>query len=233
MMPAIRQWDISSSNRVDMFLCNSREVARRIRKVYRREAKVVHPPIDTDFFTPSDPDEGTKKGAELGERYLVLSRLVPYKRVDLAVKACTKTSRPLDVIGTGSEMKYLKSIAGPAVRFRGFLSDEEIRDSYRSCRAMLFPGFEDFGMTPLEAQACGRPVLAYGKGGALETVNDGTTGKFFGTQTTESLIEAIESFEDSEWDTGAIRKHAEGFSRDNHKNRILDEIESGYTEFIK
>lgn len=233
MMPKIRQWDVSAANRVDLFLCNSYEVARRIRKVYRREAIVVPPPIETEHFTPENPEEGIKKGTELGDRYLVLTRLVPYKRVDLAVKACTKASKPLDVVGSGPELKNLRSIAGPTVRFRGFLSDDEILESYRSCRAMLFPGFEDFGMTPLEAQSCGRPVLAYGKGGALETVKDGLSGLFFQEQTTEAVLAAMEEFEERDWDPKKIRIHAEGFSRKNHLKRLIEAISAGYTEFMK
>jgi glycosyltransferase involved in cell wall biosynthesis len=233
MMPGIRQWDLSTANRVDLFLCNSREVARRIRKVYRREALVVHPPIETGFFTPADPEEQSVKGSEMGERYLVLTRLVPYKRVDLAVKACTKASKPLDVIGTGPELKKLKAIAGKTVRFRGFLNDDEIRESYRSCRAMLFPGFEDFGMTPLEAQACGRPVLAFGKGGALETIKDGRTGLFFSEQTVEALQASMEDFESRAWNPKLIRRHAETFSRSAHIEKLLHAISTGYTDFIK
>ena len=232
MMPKIRQWDASTANRVDLFLCNSNEVARRIKKVYKRDAVVIHPPIETGFFTPLNPNEENKKGTELGERYLVLTRLVPYKRVDLAVKACTKASKPLDIIGSGPELKNLQAIAGPTVRFRGFLSDHEIRESYRSCRAMLFPGFEDFGMTPLETQSCGRPVLAYGKGGALETIIEGKTGLFFKEQTTEALLEAMEAFEQQNWDPKEIRRHAETFGRSTHIKNITDVISTGYTEFM-
>lgn len=233
MMPKIRLWDLSTANRVDLFLCNSHEVARRIKKVYKRDATVIHPPIETEFFTPADPKKGITKGADLGERYLILTRLIPYKRVDLAVKACTKASKPLDVVGSGSELKYLRSIAGPTIRFRGFLSEEEIRESYRGCKAMLFPGFEDFGMTPLETQACGRPVLAYGKGGALETVKEGVSGLFFQEQTTEAVLAAMEDFEGRDWDPRQIRLHAEGFSRKNHLNSLTEAISAGYTEFMK
>ncbi|RKX97619.1 MAG: glycosyltransferase family 4 protein, partial [Spirochaetes bacterium] len=126
----------------------------------------------------------------------------------------------------------LQAIAGPTVRFRGFLSDHEIRESYRSCRAMLFPGFEDFGMTPLETQSCGRPVLAYGKGGALETIIEGKTGLFFKEQTTEALLEAMEAFEQQNWDPKEIRRHAETFGRSTHIKNITDVISTGYTEFM-
>ena len=233
MMPAIRQWDVLAANRVDMFLCNSHEVSRRIKKIYKRDATVIHPPIETGFFTPQDKEEEVKAGSDLGERYLVLTRLIPYKRVDLAVKACTKASKPLDIIGSGPELKYLRSIAGPTIRFLGFLSDDEILKRYRNSRAMLFPGFEDFGMTPLETQACGRPVIAYGKGGALETIKDGITGLFFNEQTPEALVEAMEVFEKQKWDPKVIRRHAEAFGRANHIKQLISAIADGYTNFIK
>ena len=232
MMSGIRQWDLASASRVDLFLCNGREVARRIRKVYRRDAVVIHPPIETVFFTPSEQDNTVRSGAELGEAYLTVGRLIPYKRVDLAVQACTAAGKRLDVIGDGPEMNRLRSTAGPTVRFLGFLPDDEIREAYRSCRAFLFPGLEDFGMTPLEAQACGRPVLAYGRGGALETVKDGETGIFLEEQTLESLLQSMEEFESRSWNPALIRKHAEGFSRDGHKERILSTLKRGWTDFF-
>ena len=240
MMPGIRQWDSASANRVDMFLCNSREVARRIRKTYRREAQVIHPPVETDFFTPGrtsnagdadNSDEAVQSGADLGEAYLTVGRLIPYKRIDLAVKACTAAKRRLDVIGDGPETGRLRSIAGPGVRFLGFREDAEIREAYRRCRAFLFPGFEDFGITPLEAQACGRPVLAYGKGGALETVTDGRTGLFFQNQTPEALIQSMEEFETRQWNPALIRKHAQTFDRDIHRRKILAALQQGWKEF--
>lgn len=245
MMPGIRQWDSASANRVDMFLCNSREVARRIRKTYRREAEVIHPPVETGFFTPGgqgnagDADnqgnsgEAAQSGADLGEAYLTVGRLIPYKRIDLAVKACTAAERRLDVIGDGPETGRLRSIAGPGVRFLGFREDAEIREAYRRCRAFLFPGFEDFGITPLEAQACGRPVLAYGKGGALETVQDGKSGLFFPHRTPESLLRCIEDFEARQWNPAAIRRNAEHFNRDTHKQKILTALMRGWREFSR
>ena len=236
MMPRLRQWDALSAQRVDVFLANSAEVAKRIRKTYRREAAVLHPPIDIAYFTPAGgPDKapakagGTVRGDQLGEAYLVMSRLVAYKRVDLAVRTCTRMNRELLVIGSGPEMKKLRAIAGPTVRFLGYRDDDAVREAYRGCRAFLFPGFEDFGMTPLECQACGRPVIAYGRGGALETVVDGFTGTFFPEQTEESLAGAIERFEAATWDPAAMRRHAEGFSEERHLQGLVDAIGRGLT----
>lgn len=232
LMSAIRQWDVASANRVDTFICNSREVARRIRKVYRRNAIVVHPPIATHLFTPADEEDIMKRGAGLGESYLTVGRLIPYKRIDLAVKACTETNRRLDIIGTGPELNRLKAMAGPSIRFLGFCSDETILEAYRNCRAFLFPGLEDFGMTPLEAQSCGRPVLAFGRGGALETIREGTTGLFFSEQRPSALIEAMEKFEAKDWNPTQIRKHAEEFNEERHKNQLLETLERGWNEFF-
>lgn len=229
-MPQIRLWDQATANRVDCFLCNSREVARRIKKTYRRKATVIHPPIESSFFTPA-ADQSETQGMDLGEAYLCVGRLIPYKRIDLAVSACTRSMRRLDVIGDGPEMKRLKSMAGPTVRFLGFRSDEEIRDAYRHCRALLFPALEDFGMVPLETQACGRPVIAYGKGGALETVLHGRTGLLFDDQTSDEIINSMEELEKMQWHPSEIRKYAEGFSRDIHKNRILSALKEGWTNF--
>lgn len=204
ILPKIRQWDVLSSYRVDQFIANSSIVQKRINKIYRRNSEVVFPPVNTDYFTPNE------KNAE--DFYLVLSRFVPYKRIDLAIKACNELKKNLVIIGTGSQEKYLKSIAGSTVTFTGRLDDEETRDYYRRCKAFLFPGYEDFGITPVEAQACGRPVIAYGRGGALDTVIDEKTGVFFSEQTLESLCEGIAKFEELDFNSEKIRKHAENFS---------------------
>ena len=229
-MPRIRAWDQASANRVDCFLCNSREVARRIWKVYRRKAQVIHPPIETDFFTP-DSTQSESRGSELGEAYLVFGRLISYKRIDLAIEACNRLNRPLDIIGSGPELSRLKSMAGPTVRFHGFLPDKEIRNTYRRCRALLFPGLEDFGMIPLEVQSCGRPVIAYGCGGALETVVQGKSGLLFSHQSVDSLIKAIEEFESMPWIPMLMRENAEKFSRNKHKELILKALKGGWGKF--
>lgn len=216
MMNYMKIWDVISANRVDYFIANSKNVANRIWKHYRRKATVIHPPIDTDFFTPGDED---------GDFYLCVSRLVKYKRIDLAVKACNQMQLPLIVIGQGAEYERLKSIAGKTVQILGRQSDDVIRAHYRRCKAFIFPGEEDFGMTSLEVQACGKPVIAYKKGGALETVIDEKTGVFFEEQTVESLVKGIKRLEMISIDKNECRKNAEKFSYKNFIDQMRIEIE--------
>ena len=200
---ALRQWDVGAARQPDHFIANSKVVAGRIQKAYGRTAEVIHPPIDVDHFQPSD---------QVDDYYMLLSRMVPYKRLDLAVEACTRLKRKLVVVGTGPQRKYLESIAGPSVHFAGRVSDAEAVRLASRCRALLFPGEEDFGMAPLEVAAAGRPTIAYRAGGATETILEGSTGLFFDQQTPESLMEAIERFETQEWAPTDIRRHAEAFS---------------------
>lgn len=216
IMNYIRIWDVIASNRVDYFIANSKNVANRIWKHYRREATVIYPPIDTDYFTPGD---------EKGDFYLCVSRLVKYKRIDLAIQACNELKAPLVIIGQGAEEEYLKKLSGPTVQLLGRQSNEVIREYYRKCKAFIFPGEEDFGMTPLEVQACGRPVVAYGKGGALETVIGGETGVFFQEQTVESLIDGIKRLASIEIKSDVCRKNAEQFSIQIFKEKLHKEIE--------
>ncbi len=216
LLPKIRQWDALSGLRVDYFMANSTITGKRINKIYRRESRVVFPPVNTDFFTP-----GTDEPEDF---FLVLSRFVPYKRIDLAIKACNTLKKKLVIIGDGSQRKELKAIAGRTVIFTGRLGDEETRSYYRRCSAFLFPGYEDFGITPVEAMACGRPVIAYGKGGALDTVIPRETGVLFKNQTVESLIKAIEIFENSSFNNRKIRRHAEKFSSKRFRSEIIEII---------
>lgn len=202
-MKKIRLWDAVSANRVDKFMANSKNVARRIKKHYRRESTVVYPFADTAFYTP---------GEKCGDYFLCVSRLVEYKRIDIAVRAFGALGLPLVIVGEGRELSRLKAIAAPNIKFTGRISDEETREYYRSCRAFVFPGEEDFGITPVEAQACGKPVIAYGRGGALETVIDGKTGIFFDEQSAEALCAAVKRFEGMTFDKTEIRKNAERFS---------------------
>lgn len=186
MIHSVRLWDFQAAQRVDHFVANSDYVGRRIQKYYRRPSTTIHP------ATPV----AAKRVGEARGYYLVVSRFVRYKRVDLAVKACGKLDRKLIIIGSGGEEEqHLRAIAGPTVEFRGRVSDEEMVEAYAGADAFLFPGTEDFGLTPVEAMASGVPVIAYGKGGALETVVDGETGLFFGEQSVDSLAECIELFE--------------------------------------
>ncbi len=213
LLSGLRWWDRRASRQPDYYIANSHVVAARIRQIYGREAVVIPPPIDVDRFQPD---------TVVDDYYLVLSRLMPYKRIDLAVEACTKLNRPLVVIGDGPDRKRLESMAGPSVEFLGRVSDATVKRFASRCRALLFPGEEDFGMTPLEINAAGRPVVAYRAGGALETVVEGKTGVFFDQPTSTSLIAALEQFEQCQWDTRVLRQHAEGFSYPIFAARMLE-----------
>ncbi|MRR09516.1 glycosyltransferase family 4 protein [bacterium] len=202
----IRIWDVASSGRPDIFIAISDLVARRIAKYYRRGSTVIRPGIDTGHFSPG--------GAPRGDHYFTASRLKPYKRIDVAIEAFNRLGKPLLVAGQGPELARLQRLAGPTIRFLGRIGDEELRDHYRRCRAFVFPTEEDFGLTPLEAMACGTPVIALGKGGALESVVDGQTGLFFGEQTAASLAAAVGRFETMRFEPAAIRKHAERFDQE-------------------
>jgi glycosyltransferase involved in cell wall biosynthesis len=221
----IRQWDRLSADRVDYFIANSGNVKNRIRKHYRREAEVIYPPVDTNYFVPGN--------GKRGDYFLCAGRLVAYKRVDLAVRVCSAMNVPLVVAGVGGEYKRLRAIAGPTVKFRGWVSNDELLQLYQGCRAFIFPGEEDFGITPLEAQACGRPVIAYRRGGALETVLEGRTGLFFDRQEEDSLKAALEIFSTCEtaFDRGFIRQHAEGFSVDRFQQELKTLVNARYKEF--
>ena len=210
--PALRRFDRSSSNGVDYFLANSENVRQRIRLAYGAEAQVVYPPADTSFFTPY-----RGSCAESGY-YLVVSSLEPYKRIDLAVQAFGGGSRRLLIAGKGTLDAQLRAqahrLSGSRIEFLGEVTDERLGELYRHCRALIFPGLEDFGLTAVEAQACGRPVVCYGAGGALETVIDGVTGVHFAAQTPRALISAVERLERAEWDRDRIRRHSLQFSRE-------------------
>lgn len=209
----LRLWDRLSSDRVDHFVAISQEVAGRIRKHYRRDSEVVYPPVDIERIRPD--------GLPADDFYLVVSRLVPYKRIDLAVAAATRLQRRLVVVGSGPERKRLEAMAGPTVEFRGHLPDAEVARLLARCRAFLFPGYEDFGIAPVEAQAAGRPVIAYARGGATETVIDGETGLLFDEQTEESLIEALRALDRLRIDPAACRRQAEAFSAEHFRRELM------------
>jgi glycosyltransferase involved in cell wall biosynthesis len=229
----MRLWDLATASRVDYFIANSHNVARRIRKHYRRDAAVIHCPanISAGYLT-----------SEIGDYYLVVGRLVDYKRVDLAVEACSRLKRPLKVIGDGPQYNALRRMAGPTVEFLGFASKQLVHQSYAGCRALLFPGEEDFGLVPVEAQAFGRPVIAYGAGGALETVNglypgepfaSAATGVFFREQSAESLVDAIRYFEamESQFSPETIREHSAAFDEAHFRAAFENFVASKWAEF--
>ena len=217
LLSALKRWDLRASKQPDYFVANSQFVADRIKQAYGRESVVIPPPIDVSRFHLEATND---------DYYLVLSRLLSYKRIDLAVAAATKLNRPLVVIGDGPARAQLQQQAGPSVKFLGWQSDETVARYAARCRALLFPGEEDFGMTPLEVNAAGRPVIAYRSGGALETVVDGVTGLFFNEPTTESLADAIEDFETRSFDRFAIRRHAEKFDRTVFASRFIEFLTS-------
>lgn len=227
----LRMWDVAAAQRVDYFVANSHNVARRINKNYRRDATVIHPPVDVLSANISN---------QIDDYYLSVGRLVDYKRVDLAIAACNDLRRPLRVVGDGPQYRRLKSIAGPTIEFLGALSDEALKEQYAHCRALLFPGEEDFGIVPVEAQAFGRPVIAYGVGGVLETVRGLTdvdsseaTGIFFQEQSASSMTEAISELEriESQYNPMIARENAERFDISSFKSAMNAFIAAKMEEF--
>ncbi len=212
----LRLWDVAVNLRVDTFIANSRTVAARIARYYRRESTIIHPPVDVSSFPVARGE---------GHYFLAGGRLVPHKRLDLAVAACTRLGLPLVVFGEGRDRARLERLAGPTVRFVGRVSEAELRRLYLDCRALLFPGEEDFGIAPLEAMACGRPVIAYGAGGALETVVAGQTGLLFSPQEEEALVEVLTSFRDGDFDPARLRRHAEQFDVPRFQEKIRDLVQ--------
>jgi glycosyltransferase involved in cell wall biosynthesis len=215
LLTNLRLWDVATSQRVDTFVANSHAVAARIRRYYRREAAVIPPPCDLPPFAPQPR----------AAWYLAGGRLIPYKRLDLAVRAFTALGLPLKIFGTGRARATLEQIAGPNIEFLGWVSDETRRELFARCHAFVFPGEEDFGITPLEAMAAGRPVIAYAGGGALDTVVEGVTGRFFHEPTAAALAAAVAAVQTDRYDPLAIRHHAEGFGRELFLERMRALIE--------
>jgi hypothetical protein len=212
MLSVLRTWDFQAAQRPDRLVANSHYIRERIRKFYRREAALIYPPVDTGHFRPV--------AAPTLDYYLAAGRFVPYKRLDLAVEAFNRLGLPLVVAGEGPALARLKPLARPNVRFLPYQSPEALAELFANCRALVFPGEEDFGILPVEVQACGRPVIAYGRGGALETIKDGLTGVHFAEQTVESLMAAVRRCETSEWRPEGIAAHAATFSRERFLNEI-------------
>jgi glycosyltransferase involved in cell wall biosynthesis len=216
VLARLARWDAATARRVDRFVANSKHVAGRIRRYYNRVADIVYPPVDTVFYHPAD--------VRPGSHFLIVSALVPYKRIELAMAACGRVGAQLRIVGDGPDRDRLERHAGPCVEFLGKLTDEEIRDEYRRACAVILPGEEDFGIVPVEAQACGRPVVALARGGALETVRDGETGVLFHETNVEGLAAALERVATTPFDRGRLRQHAEAYSRDRHVQQMRDLI---------
>jgi glycosyltransferase involved in cell wall biosynthesis len=215
LLTYVRLWDVATTPRVDQFIANSREVAARIERYYGRTALVIAPPVDLSPYRPWVP----------GNFYLAGGRLIPYKRLDLVIQAFTALKLPLKVFGDGRDRARLQALAGPNVEFLGQIGEEQRHELFASCRAFIFPGEEDFGITPLEAMSAGRPVIAYAAGGALETVIEGLTGRFFHQQSAAAIAAAVAAARADRYDPAVIRRHAEGFSRDVFLARMREVIE--------
>ncbi len=218
----LRMWDRLAADRVDYFVAISHAVQRRIVKFYRRQATVIYPPVDVKRFSRS---------FERGEHFLVMSRLVPYKNIDLAVKAFNRLGLPLWIIGDGRDRGALESMAASNVRFLGRVDDAEAQLCLSACRAFILPGEEDFGIAPLEAQAAGRPVVALAAGGALETIVDGETGVFFHEPTADSLAEAVLRAEGLSFEPTRIRQHAQQFDQGVFRAKFADYVRETFAEF--
>ena len=205
VMRALASWDRATAGRVDRFLANSQYVAGRISRYYNRRSTIVYPPVDTDFYAPD--------AHAASPAFLVVSALVPYKRLDIAIEACRRVGAPLKIVGTGPELPRLQALAGPGVEFLGWQSDEQIRALYRDARATLLPGVEDFGIVPVESQACGTPVVALDAGGAQETVIDGQTGVLVPEPTAAAFADGLSRLMQSTFDPARVRANALRFSR--------------------
>ncbi|OHD55432.1 MAG: glycosyl transferase [Spirochaetes bacterium GWF1_51_8] len=227
VLHGLRTWDIISANRVDHFIANSENIARRVKKIYRRDAEVIYPPVDVDGFSLYEKKE---------DFYLTASRFVAYKKIDVIVEAFTKRpNRKLRVIGDGPDRKKIAKIAAghPNIELLGYRPFAELKEQMQKAKGFVFAADEDFGIIPVEAQACGTPVIAFGAGGALETVKGGETGVFFAGQTPDSINDAVHDFEKKEnkWDAKKIRKHAEKFSTAVFRHRFKEFVEAKYEEF--
>lgn len=223
LLPVLRRWDKRAADRVHHFIAISTDIQRRIKHFYGRDSVVIYPPVEVaDRFQPT---------ANHDDYFLSLGRLIPYKRVDLVVQACTRLNLPLKVGGVGRDLERLKEMAGPTVEFLGFVPDQDLPELFARCRAFVFPGLEDFGITPVQAQACGRPVIAFAGGGALDTVIEGKTGVLFHEQSVESLMDALQNFDETAFDTATIRTHALQFDSRIFHQQITAFVERAWRDF--
>jgi glycosyltransferase involved in cell wall biosynthesis len=216
VIAALRAWDVRTAQRPTHLVVNSRVVQKRVRRCWGRDSELLHPPVDTERF---------RVGSGAGRAHLVVARLAHYKRIDLAVAAFTQLGLPLEIIGDGPARRTLEAMAGPTITFRGRVDDAGVAQAMRECRALIFPGEEDFGITPLEANASGRPVIAYRAGGAVETVRDGITGVLFDEQTSASLADAVQRAEQVAWNGAEIRRHADAYAVERFESQFRAIVE--------
>ncbi len=212
----LRIWDRLAADRVDHFIAISEAVRRRIGKVYRRDAAIIYPPVETSRFEPA--------ANKIDDYYLIVGRLVPYRRIDLLIEAFNQLKRPLLIAGTGRDKERLEAMAGPNITFLGYVPDEDLPKLMAQCKAFMFPGEEDFGIAPIQAMAAGRPVIAYAAGGTKETVVPGT-GQLFAEQSVAAIIQAVETFDPNSVSPAFIRQHAERFDVSNFKQQLMKFIE--------
>lgn len=221
----LRRWDMTSAQRVDTFIANSTTTQQRIARIYNRDSIVIPPPVSERFFLSNlQPPTSNPQ-----PYYLAIGRLVPYKRFDLLVEAANRKKIPLKIAGSGQEFSKLKAMAGPTVEMLGFVPDDALPDLYTNAKALLFPQFEDAGVVPMEAQACGTPVIAYGKGGVLDTVKNGETGVYFAEQTVESICDAIDRFASMHFDPKKVSYFAAQFRSARFQERMQDVVFSLHT----
>ncbi len=219
----LRLWDESSSHRVDHFIANSKATAQRVQKYYRRQSDVIHPPVDSDYFRPVEKQE---------DYFLIVSALVPYKKIDLAIQTFNQNGRVLKILGQGPEYKRLKKMSKTNIQFLGSTDDETLLKTYQQAKALIMPGEEDFGINALEAQACGIPVVSYARGGALETVISGETGVFFSELSVKSLLGALDKLETIPFNKEILRVHALNFSREKFKEILNAFLRKKWHDFV-
>jgi glycosyltransferase involved in cell wall biosynthesis len=217
----LQRWDYDAAQRVNHFIAISTDIQDRIKRYYNRDSVIIFPPVDTARFTPVAP-------SEVEDYFLIVSRLIPYKRIDLAVQAATRLGVKLKIGGKGRDLERLKSLAGETVEFLGFVPDEALPSLMAKCKAFIFPGLEDFGITPVQAQAAARPVIAYKAGGALDTVKPNLSGEFFEALTVESLMQAMQAFDATRYNSAIIREHALQFDTQVFKQQLTDYISQAY-----
>jgi glycosyltransferase involved in cell wall biosynthesis len=222
LVALMRRWDFAAAQQVDHFIAISHEIQTRIEKHYQRESVVIYPPVDLRRYRPQP---------QPGDYFLIVSRLIPYKRIDLAIQAFNRLGLPLVIAGGGRDQARLEKLAQPNIQFLGRVPEADLPDLIARCRAFVFPGYEDFGITPVEAQACGRPVIAFGAGGALDTVIDCQTGVLFRQQTVDALIDGVRRFNSMRFDPQTARSNAERFSTDVFKQNLGNFLEEKFIEY--